>query len=144
LEPVGVDRGDGKRPDGLTVFPFTNGKCLCWDATCVDTYAESHLIDSAISPGHAARKAEEGKRSKYAALATLYRFEPIALETAGTYGGTTGALIAELGRRMSERTGDRRETYWLEQRLGLAVQRGNALSILTGVRESFAGLGSLT
>ena len=29
MEPVGVDRGDGKRPDGLTVFPFSNGKSLC-------------------------------------------------------------------------------------------------------------------
>ena len=23
LEPVGLDRGDGKRPDGMTVFPFS-------------------------------------------------------------------------------------------------------------------------
>ena len=26
LEPTGVDRGDGKRPDGMTVFPFAEGK----------------------------------------------------------------------------------------------------------------------
>ena len=26
LEPVGLDRGDGKRPDGMTVFPFSTGK----------------------------------------------------------------------------------------------------------------------
>ena len=37
LEPVGIDRGDGKRPDGITIFPFSRGKCLCWDATCVYT-----------------------------------------------------------------------------------------------------------
>ena len=29
LEPVGVDRGDGKRPDGITVAPFSRGKSLC-------------------------------------------------------------------------------------------------------------------
>ena len=28
LEPVGVDRGDGKRPDGLTIFPWKCGKAL--------------------------------------------------------------------------------------------------------------------
>ena len=28
LEPTGLDRGDGKRPCGLTVFPFESGKCL--------------------------------------------------------------------------------------------------------------------
>ena len=26
IEPVGVDRGDGKRPDGITVFPFSRVK----------------------------------------------------------------------------------------------------------------------
>ena len=30
LEPVGLDRGDGKHPDGMTVFPFSRGKCLIW------------------------------------------------------------------------------------------------------------------
>ena len=38
LEPVGHDRGDGKRPDGMTVFPFSRGKCLIWDCTCVDSF----------------------------------------------------------------------------------------------------------
>ena len=137
LEPVGVDRGDGKRPDGLTVFPFSNGRCLCWDATCVDTFAVSHVNNSAISAGFAARAAEVSKRRKYAALAARYRFEPVALETTGTYGETTGPLISQIGRRISELSGERRETLWLEQRLGLAVQRGNAASILTAVREKF-------
>ena len=61
LEPVGIDRGDGKRPDGITIFPFSEGKCLCWDATCVDTYAATHVNGSAVSPGSAAREAEDGK-----------------------------------------------------------------------------------
>ena len=137
LEPVGIDRGDGKRPDGVSVFPFSSGKCLCWDATCVDTFAESHLNSSAVAARSAANAAEEGKRRKYSSLAGRFRFEPIAMETVGTYGGTTGRLIMEIGRRISEITGDRRETLWLEQRLGLAVQRGNAFSILTSVKEKF-------
>jgi hypothetical protein len=137
LEPVGIDRGDGKRPDGITVFPFSRGRCLCWDATCVDTYAESHLNSSAVSAGSAARGAEVFKRRKYASLADRFKFEPVAVETAGTFGSTTGALVSEIGRRISEMSGDRRETFWLEQRLGLAVQRGNALSILAAVRGRF-------
>ena len=59
------------------------------------------------------------------------------METAGSYGGTTGALLAEIGRRISDVTDDVRETFWLEQRVGLAVQRGNAFSILTSVREKY-------
>ena len=137
LEPVGVDRGDGKRPDGITVFPFANGKCLCWDGTCIDTYAETHLNNSAVSPGFAAREAEKRKRRKYETLGSRYRFEPVALETTGVYGKTTEALISEIGHRICEVSGDRRETFWFEQRLGLAVQRGNAFSILAAVRDRY-------
>ena len=43
LEPVGLDRGDGRRPDGITVFPFSNGKSLTWDATCSDTFCKSNI-----------------------------------------------------------------------------------------------------
>lgn len=139
LEPPGVDRGDGKRPDGITVFPFSNGKGLCWDATCIDTYAESVVVNSAMSAGFAARGAEERKRRKYATLGTRFRFEPVAVETTGVYGESTGVLISEIGRRISEATGEHRETLWLQQRLGLAVQRGNAYSILAAVRAKYDG-----
>lgn len=137
LEPVGVDRGDGKRPDGISVFPFSNGKCLCWDATCSDTFADTHIYSSAVSAGSAAREAEVRKRRKYEALSTRYRFEPISVETTGVYGATTCALLSDMGRRITHVSGDRRETLWLEQRIGLAVQRGNAHSILVAVREKY-------
>ena len=47
----------------------------------------------------------------------------------------TEMLLNENGRRMSEVTGNCNETYWLEQRIGLAVQRGNALRIPAAVRD---------
>ena len=43
LKPVDVNRGDGKKPDGITVFPFSTSKSLCWDVTCVNTFAEINL-----------------------------------------------------------------------------------------------------
>ena len=130
LEPVGIDRGDGKRPDGITVFPFTREWSLCWDATCVDTYAESNVNNSAVAPGNAALKAEKAKRRKYAELGTRFRFEPIAVETAGVFGVSTASVVSEIGRLITGVTGEPRETFWLEQRIGLAIQRGNAFSIL--------------
>ena len=42
LEPPGLDRGDGSRPDGITVFPFSGGRSLVWDCMCVDTFAGVH------------------------------------------------------------------------------------------------------
>ena len=54
LEPSGLDRGDGKRPDGITVYPYSRGRCLIWDATCVNTFASSNLIRAALAAGSVA------------------------------------------------------------------------------------------
>ena len=126
LEPLGLDRGDGRRPDGLTTFPFSGGKYLCWDSTC---------NESAIAAGSAANKAEERKRNRYSNLETRYRFEPLSIETMGTYGNSTAKLVSEIGRRISGVTGEPRETHWLRQRISVAVARGNAASVLATGQE---------
>ena len=43
LEPTGLSRSDGKRPDGFTLVPWKSGRLLVWDAICSDTFAPSHL-----------------------------------------------------------------------------------------------------
>ena len=100
MEPPGLDRGDGSRPDGITVFPFSGGRSLVWDCTCVDTFAGVHLNRSAMEAGIAANSAEERKRRKYAALAEAHQFEPIVVETMGVYGESTGVIIRVIGRRL--------------------------------------------
>ena len=130
LEPHGINRGDGKRPDGMTIFPFTKGQCLVWDATCVNTYADSHLASAVIQAGAAAADAEEEKRRKYSELCQRFRFEPVAFETSGSCGPSTRKLLQEIGAQVSAVTGERRETEWLLQRCSIAVIRGNAASIL--------------
>ena len=83
LGPPGLDRGDESRPDVITVFPFSGGRSLVWDCTCVDTFAGVHMNRSAMEAGTAAN----------CALAELHQFEPIAVETIGMYGGSTGVII---------------------------------------------------
>ena len=46
LKPVGLSRADGKRPDGVTVLPYSNGRALSWDVTCVHP-----LVDSYVATG---------------------------------------------------------------------------------------------
>ena len=127
LEPVGLDRGDGKRPDGLTLFPYRGGMCLVWDATCTDTFADSAVIQAALEPGAAACAAEARKIKHYASLTSRYKFSPIAAETSGVLGPATTTFIKELGRLITARTGDKRETEWLLQRLSVAVVRGKCI-----------------
>ena len=109
LEPPGLDRGDGSRPDGITVFPFSGGGSLVWYCTCVDTFAGVHLNRSAMEAGTAANSAEERKRRKYAALVEAHQFEPIAVETMGVYGESTGVILRVICRRLVEATGKPRE-----------------------------------
>ena len=67
----------------------------------------------------------------------LYQFEPIAVETMGVYGEFTAVIIRAIGRRLIEATGDPREANWFRQNLAIAIQRGNAFSILSAGRERF-------
>ena len=134
LEPVGLDRSDGRRPDGLTAFPFSGGRSLCWDSTCVDTFAATHLMDCARQAGAAATKQEHFKRAKYSAISERYRFEPLAVETTGVLGPSSLKFVTELGNRIRQCTGEWRETQWLLQRISLAVARGNAAAVLASGR----------
>ena len=65
-EPAGLLRSDGKRPDGLTLIPWREGRCLVWDVTVADTTAASYLPSTSISAGSAAELAAVRKQAKYA------------------------------------------------------------------------------
>ena len=62
LEPPELDRGDGSRPNGITVFPYSGDRSLVWNCTCVDTFAEVQLNRSAMEGGMSAKSAEERER----------------------------------------------------------------------------------
>ena len=59
-----------------------------------------------MEAGITANSVEERKRRKYAALAEAHRFEPIAVETMGVYGESTGVIMRAIGRRLVEATGE--------------------------------------
>ena len=84
-EPIGLSRSDGKRPDGASLIPWKRGKLFAWDATVPDTYAASHIGETAENAGAAANKAATNKLAKYDSLATTHHFIPIAIETAGPW-----------------------------------------------------------
>ena len=129
LEPVGMSRNDGKRPDGATLIPWKQGKCLVWDFTCVNTLARSHLARSSAQAGLPSSDAEDKKIKKYDSLGNNYLFTPIAIETLGPWGPKATTFVSEVGRRLSVATGDPRSTAFLRQQIGIAVQRGNAMCI---------------
>ena len=127
LEPAGLFRDDGKRPDGATILPFEKGQCLVWDFTCVNTVAASYVKSAALKAGAPSEGAESKKRKKYSALSRAYIFTPIAVETLGTWGPEALDFVTDVGGRLAAATGDPRSSAFLKQRISLAVQRGNAV-----------------
>ena len=72
--------------------------------TVPDTYAASHLAETAESAEAAANKAATNKISKYSIFATTHHFVPIFLETGERWNPESSEFIAELGKRISQIT----------------------------------------
>ena len=129
-EPPGLGGQSNLRPDGVTLLPWSRGKPMMWDFTCPDTLAPSHIPISSATAGAAAEAAERNKLAKYAIFTQQYEVIPIAIETLGSSGCSATSFIEALGRRIMQATGDPRSTMFLRQRISIAIQRGNAASIL--------------
>ena len=126
-EPAGLLRSDGKRPDGLTQIPWKAGRCMTWDVTVTDTLAESYLASTSTTAGAAAEGAASRKELKYQSLASTHSFIPLAFETLGPINAKAISFLNELGHRLSNLTGEPRETAFLFQRISIAVQRFNSI-----------------
>lgn len=139
LEPPGLFRDDGKRPDGITIIPWQKGQCLVWDVTCADTMAPCHLDGTSRTAGFAANKAEISKHNKYKSIKLSHIFYAFAVETLGPWSGDALRLFNEIGNLLISRTGIPKAKSFLRQRISIAIQKGNAASVL-GTVPSSSGL----
>ena len=128
-EPTGLFRSDGKRPNGLTLIPWKNGKCVTWDVTVTDTLAQSYLSSISSTSGGAAEAAADWKSLKYALLSQTYIFVPISMETFGPLNMAGFQFLNKRGKRISQESDDFRESAFLYQRLSMTIQRFNAVAI---------------
>jgi len=55
-------------------------------------------------------------------------FQPLALEILGPINSSGISFLVELGRRLTDVSGDARETLYFFQRVSLAVQRYNSVA----------------
>ena len=128
-EPLGLLRDDGKRPDGVTMIPWSRDRCVPWDVTVPDTFAANYLPLTSITPSAAADRAATNKKMKYQLLTQIHTFTPLAVETTGAFNTEASKFLQDIGSRCTEATGDIKETACLFQQVSVAIQRGNALSI---------------
>jgi hypothetical protein len=135
LEPPGLCRADGKRPDGMTLIPWSRGQSLVWDVTVVDSLAPSRLTRN-VSP---TEEAEAKKIAKYTSISDSgYFFQPVAFDTQCRAGPKTGSFLKKLGKLLTDFTGEPRSHTFLMQRLQIAILQHNAACILGTIDESEA------
>ena len=106
-----------------------------WDATVVDTVADSYVARSSWNAGAASELAEAKKTAKYTGLGPHHIFAPVAFETFGTWGKEADGIIAANGKKIAENSGEQRSLEFLRQRISIVLQRGNAASVLGTLRD---------
>ena len=91
-----------------------------------------HLCPVLIAdgPGSVANNAEFRKMGKYASISNSHFFVPIGIETSGTFGQSAKLFFQELGNRLKAETEDSWSSFFLLQRIAVAVQRGNTAAVL--------------
>ena len=87
-----------------------------------------------------AEQAAERKRSKYSSIPNTHEFMPVhlwamAIESLFPINDTGLEILQDLGRRMTEATGDLRESIHVFQRLPVCTQRFNVLLAFRGAFE---------
>ena len=133
LRQLSCSLGLYEKPNGSAYIEMGNTKILAAVYGPREVSFFFTLNNSAITPGAAATAAEESKRRKYRGLTDRFIFSPLGFETSGAFGPEAHKVITDIGKRLQRQSGELRERLWLYQRLSLAVQRGNAATIIAAV-----------
>ena len=128
-ELAGLLLTDGKRPDGCSLTPWQGGKCVAWDVTAPDTLARSYLSETSLTAGAAAESASSKKEAKYRDISRTHLFVPVAVESLGPINKSGVDFLSTLGKHLTDKSGDPRETSFLFQRISIINQRMNAAAI---------------
>ena len=102
----------------------------------------TYVKSSSKEASSAANLREDHKITKYANLSSNYHFEPVAIETFGSWGTSGLKLIKEIGKKLKDITGENRSTFFLSQNISMALQRSNAACVMGTIPQS-EGLDSI-
>jgi len=103
---------------------------MTWDVTVATTLADSYVPANSVTAAAAAEAAASRKEVEYSDLAASFSFQPIAVETLGFINESAVDFLRELGRRISSKFHEERQSAYLfgcSMRLSVTVQRFNAV-----------------
>ena len=67
----------------------------------------------------------------------------VGIETLGAYGPQASKLIKQIGKKIQEATGEKMSTFYLKQRISIAIQKGNAVCVRGCHKKESPGLEGL-
>ena len=121
LEPTGLSRGDGKRPDDMTLIPWHGGK-ECHLGRHDHRY-HHRLLSTPL--GGMCMQCMEGaasrKKIKYTALDHSYTFIPLAFETYRLINNKGTKFLQELGRHLRTINSDPCKSAFLLQCISITM-----------------------
>ena len=101
--------------------------------------APTYSSMASVRAGAVADAAETRKAAQYHHLLATHIFAPVAIETSGNFGSDTHLFLKEISQRLCKSSsGEALSHKFLLQRISVAVQRGNTLSILGTMQQSSA------
>lgn len=132
LGAQGLFRTDGRRPDGLSLIPWSRGHALVWDATCRDTFAPSYLHLSSAKTGAVAEEAAVAKCHQNREICATHCFIPLAFESTGVFSQVTLDFIKDQAYRTRVQSHDPLSYLKLCQRImiSVSIQRYTCVSVL--------------
>jgi len=86
---------------------------LTWDVTVATTLADSYVPASSVTAAAAAEAAASRKEVKYSDLPASFSFQPITVETLGPINESAVDFLRELGRRISSKFQEERQSAYL-------------------------------
>ena len=102
---------------------------MVWDFTCSDTIASSHIQIFSVFPGKVSENAETAKLTKYCNLSADYEIVSIGVAAFSSWSPNRLNLIRDR-EKIAQGTEELRSTSFLLEAISIAIQRGNACSVL--------------
>ena len=87
------------------------------------------MAETSVTAGAAAESADRRKVTKYVEITRTHLFVPVAIESLGPINSSGVDFLSTLGKRLSDKSKDPRETSFLFQRISIITQRMNAVAV---------------
>ena len=120
------------------MVPWEQGKYLVWDVTCIDNFVNHTPGELPLSqeglPLILKRKRPRSMLTSTASIDSSH----IAMETCGSIGPKSRAFLGKLSKRLNMVTGEPKSHAFLMQRISVAIQVGNATSVIASLSISVA------